>query len=122
MEITQEMAQRARPLLVRLAKESGIVGREIDDSAAIMVLRDTCAAVLPKPPGQPAFVEPARQFASLPISNTQAVRIASIRSAITLAHETIAAACKPGRYFSLTATALEEACMWAVKSVTHEPL
>jgi hypothetical protein len=122
MEIAPEMAQRVRPLLVRLAKESGIVGREIDDSAAIEKLRDACTATLPKPAERPAFVEPARIFASLPITNSQAVRIASIRSGFTLLHDTIIAACKPGRYLSLVLTALEEACMWCVKSITHEPL
>jgi hypothetical protein len=120
--LTDREVARARPLIIRLAKESGIVTHNLDDDAAIETLREVCTATLPKPPERPAFVEPARPFASLPINDAQAVRIASIRSGFTLLHDTIIAACKPGRYLSLVMTALEEACMWCVKSVTHEPL
>jgi hypothetical protein len=120
--LTEQEAARARPLIIRLAKESGIVTQNVDDDTAIETLREVCTATLPQPAERPAIVEPARQFAALPINDAQATRIAVIRSGFTLLNETVVAACKPGRYLSLVSTALEEACMWCVKSITHEPL
>lgn len=115
------MVERAKPLIARLARESGIVSPTADDPTALDLLKQLLDAAT-KQPEPPVLVQPARAFASLPCNEAQAVRIGVLRSDFTKLYDTVIASCKPGRYLSLGNTALEEACMWFVKSVTHEPL
>lgn len=49
----------------------------------------------------------------------QIKHIAEVRSAVQLAILSVDSYCPPSRERSLAQTKLEEACMWAVKSITH---
>lgn len=73
-------------------------------------------------PIAPLIITPDDRFASKQVDAAGGTRIAVLRSAFTLNGRTVEEACGPGRYRALALTALEEACMWAIKSVSHEPV
>lgn len=55
----------------------------------------------------------------VPPTEQQAKGISEVRSAIQFAILSVDTYCPPSRERSLAQTKLEEACMWAVKSITH---
>lgn len=59
------------------------------------------------------------RFASQVLTDGGAVRVAVIKSGCSKLLETIEVACPEGRHRALAITALEEACMWAVKAISH---
>jgi hypothetical protein len=54
------------------------------------------------------------------LSDEQITQVRQIRDAFKAAAEALLKAANEGRYRSLALTALEEGCMWAVKSVSQE--
>lgn len=60
------------------------------------------------------------RFASQALDDKGAVRVAVVKSGCSALLATIEQACPHNRHRSLAITALEEACMWAVKAISHE--
>lgn len=59
-------------------------------------------------------------FESVTLSDAQKIQIDMIRHCFKVLYLNLNALLDNGRYKSLAMTSIEEACMWAVKSVTHE--
>lgn len=59
------------------------------------------------------------RFASQTLDAGGTARVAVVKSAFTMLLTTIEDACPHNRWRSLAITALEEACMWAVKAISH---
>lgn len=125
--------EKAGPALVDLAKRLGIVAADLAKDQVLDTLRDLLDHVHPtreptfpgaspsQPIGQEPIIRPDARFDTMLVDDAGAVRIGVLRSSFTLNGRTVEEACGPGRYRALALTALEEACMWAIKSVTHEP-
>lgn len=61
-------------------------------------------------------------YESKPVSEKTAQEIADLRQAYSVLHRILegkVGSPHSGRYLALAKTALEESCMWAVKSLTH---
>lgn len=118
---------RVRRAMVDFARKHGILAERDDateesDDAALDDLLQLTAFAQGRDADRPVIVEIAKPFSTQPVSEHGALRMAVIRSAFTLTASSVEEACKAGRYRSLAMTALEEACMWAIKSITHEPI
>lgn len=74
----------------------------------------------PRPP-VPLYITPADRFAATAMTADQLTRVAAIRAAFALTMGVVEISCDNGRERSLVTTALEEACMWAVKAISREP-
>jgi hypothetical protein len=68
---------------------------------------------------KPVLTEPDDLFATVKLDDAGAMRCAIIRSGFTMLLATVRDAIPPSRYRSLCETALETACMWAIKGVTR---
>lgn len=71
-------------------------------------------------PPAPILAAEHPRFASQRLDDAGAMRVAVVKSGCSLLLKTIEEACPHNRHRSLAITALEEACMWAVKAISHE--
>jgi len=59
-------------------------------------------------------------YDSFPVSERQALLVREVRANFSNLSEWISDNLSQGRYLSLVETKLEEACMFAIKSITHQ--
>lgn len=59
-------------------------------------------------------------YDSFPVNDEQVKQIKEIREAFSVLTQTVEERTPKGRYLSLVQTKLEEACMFAVKGITHQ--
>lgn len=118
--------ERVTKALVNLSRQLAVLadaGDAISDADALDDLRallDLVQGRTASEQSQPVLTPPAYRFASHVTDDAGVMRMSVLRSAFTVCLDAMEAATHHGRYRSLATTALEEACMWAVKSVTHE--
>ena len=120
---------KVRAALLKLAEETGVIATMLDPDAAL----DTLGALVDYARGAerdehehthadapPVLVKEHPRFASQRLDEAGATRVAVVKSGCTILLDTIEQACPHNRHRSLAITALEEACMWAVKAISHE--
>jgi hypothetical protein len=77
------------------------------------------APAVPDPADAPVLVREHPRFASQVLDSGEAARVAVVKSGFSLLLDTIETAVPHNRHRALAITALEEACMWAVKGISH---
>jgi hypothetical protein len=129
----------ARKMIVALARESGVLGESLDNYEGAKVIAELFAplqvvaqastdpvhapflpSALPTYPRREPVREITDRFGVRAMDETQQLRVVGIRATFRAVEQVLTHAVAPGRYLSLCFTALEEACMYAVKGVSHE--
>lgn len=120
-----EQLRKARPILLRVVRNAGIVGEHLSDEG----VAETVRAILDGPRDEPHETDAHDTTAVIGkvdprldtrrVDDRGALRIAILRSAYSLCLTTLEDAAPAGRHRSLAVTALEESCLWAVKAVSH---
>lgn len=127
----------ATKMIVALAREAGVIHHELDNYAGAEAIRDilaegtnvpgrtvpaerTLPASLPKAPRDTAETVVRERFKPRTADEHQQQRMVGIRATFQAVEDIIVHVTPKGRYQSLVLTALEEACMWAIKAVSHE--
>jgi hypothetical protein len=131
----------ARKMIAAVAKEAGINNDSYNNIEAAEAIREIIDASLPTHPKSQAIAAAAARptlpenfptapakatevtegrFQARAIEPEQSQRIVAIRAAFEAVETIVTRVLAAGRYRALVLTALEEACMWAVKAVSHE--